>query len=66
MIQDLKILVQPPTARYHEIIGCIDTNEPFIPGKSGTAKILESTKLVYPLINIHVVENDPLPPINEV
>ena len=59
MIKYLINFTQSLTACSHEIIGCIDTNEPFIPCKSGTTKSVELTDLVDPMINKDGIEGEP-------
>ena len=51
MIIDLIAFIHSLSACFHEIIVCIDTNDLFIPEKSGTARLVELTNLVDPLIN---------------
>ena len=48
MIIDLIDFVQSLSDSKHEIIVCIDANEEFIPGKSGIAKLVESSTLIDP------------------
>ena len=50
-IKDLITFIQSLTAYSREIIVCIDTNEPFIQAKSGTARRVELRDLVDPIIN---------------
>ena len=59
IINDLIDFVQSLLNSSHEIIVCIDTNEEFIPGKSGIAKLVESTNLTDPLINKFDIEGEP-------
>ena len=59
MINDLIDFVQSLSDRSHEIIVCIDTNEEFMPGKSDTAKLVELTNLIDPLINKFGIEGEP-------
>ena len=59
MIIDLIDFVQSLSDSAHEIIVCIDTNEEFIPRKSGTTKLVELTNLIDPLINKFGIEGIP-------
>ena len=59
MIIDLTDFVQSLSDSVYEIIVCIDANEEFIPGKSGTAKLVELTNLIDPLINKFDIEGEP-------
>ena len=59
MIIDLIDFVQSLSDSAHEIIVCIDTNEEFIPRKSGTTKLVELTNLIDPLINKFGIEGEP-------
>ena len=59
MINDLIDFVQSLSNRSHEIIVCIDINEEFIPGKSDTAKLVELTNLLDPLINKFGLAGEP-------
>ena len=59
MIIDLIDFVQSLSDSAHEIIVCIDANEAFIPGKSGTARLIELTNLIDPLINKFGIQGEP-------
>ena len=59
MIRDLINFINFLSACSREIIGSIDTNKAFIPGKSGTAKLVELTNLTDPLINKVCIEGEP-------
>ena len=59
MIRDLIDFINSLLTCSHEIIVCIDTNEVFIPGKSGTAKLVELMNLIDPLINKFGIEGEP-------
>ena len=58
MIRDLIDFLKALSACSHKIIVCIDTNEEFVPGKSGTAKLVELTNLIDPLINKFGIEGE--------
>ena len=59
MIKDLIAFIYPLSACSHDLIVCIYTNGPFIPGKCGTAKIVELMDLVDSLINKFGKEDEP-------
>ena len=59
MIEDLITFIQFLTACFREIIVWFDVNEQFIPDKSGTAKIVELTDLIDPLINKYGIAGEP-------
>ena len=59
LIKDFITFFQSLTACFHKIIICIDTNEPFIRGKSVAAKLVELTDLVDSLINKYGIEGEP-------
>ena len=65
MIQNLARFVQSLIVRSHKTIVCIDIDEPFISGRSGTTYLLESAVLIDLLINRDGVGNEP-PPTDEV
>ena len=59
MIRDLIDFINSLSACSREIIVCMDINEVFIPGKSDTAKLVELTNLIDPLINKFGIEGEP-------
>ena len=59
MIKDLITFIHSLSARSHDIVVCIDTNELFIPEKSGTSKLVELTNLVDLLINKFGIDGEP-------
>ena len=58
-IRDLIAFINSLSACSHDITIWIDTNEEFIPGKSGTTKLVELTNLIDPLINKFGIEGAP-------
>ena len=58
MIKYLIAFIHFLSACFHEIVVCIDTNDLFIPEKSGTAKLVELTNLVDPLLNKFGIDSE--------
>ena len=53
IINDINNFLAELTFRHHEVIICIDANEPFIPGTRGIAKLTSHPQILDPLISIH-------------